>query len=114
MSHIELLHQLIEFSVPVSQAVARLADLSWDADVDLVELRSEHCRNVLSLFMQGAIAGSDVGTWANAIECREDVQIKTLVVDEVLYELANPLLTHPLTPDRGKVLFSRLQTQNEG
>jgi hypothetical protein len=109
MSRIDLLHQLIDASIPIPEAISRLAELSWDADEDLVELGPEHCSNVILQFIRGAIAGLEVEAWANALECREDVKIKTSLVGEVLHEMANPVLTHSLSPGRGKALLSRLQ-----
>ncbi len=109
MSRVDLLHQLIEASIPIPEAISRLAELSWDAEADLVELSPEHCSNVISQFIRGAIAGPEVEAWANAVECREDVRIKTSLVGEVLHELANPSLTYSLSSGRGEVLLSRLQ-----
>lgn len=109
MTRTELLLHLIEASIPIPEAISRLAELSWDANADLVELRPEHCSNVISQFIRSAIAGPDVEAWANAIECREDVRIKTPLVGEVLHELANPVLTYSLSPGRGEFLLSRLQ-----
>ncbi|HBY9035595.1 TPA: hypothetical protein MI944_29695 [Klebsiella pneumoniae] len=109
MSRIELLHRLIEASMPIPEAVSRLAELSWDGEEDLVELVPEHCSNVISQFLRGAIAGTEVEAWANAVECREDVKINSSLVGEVLHELANPTLTHCLSPARGKELLSQLQ-----
>jgi len=109
MNRIDLLHQLIETSIPIPEVVSRLAVLSWDAETDLVELGPEHCSNVISQFIRGAIPGPEVEAWANAIECREDVKIKSSLVGEVLHELANPALTHSLSLGRGEALLSRLQ-----
>jgi len=109
MNRTELLHQLIEASIPIPEAISRLAELSWDAEAELLELGPEHCSNVLSQFIRGAIAAPEVEAWANAIECREDVSIKSLLVGEVLHELANPVLTYSLSPSRGRLLLSRLQ-----
>jgi hypothetical protein len=109
MTRVDLLLQLIEASIPIPEAISRLAELSWDAEADLVELTPEHCSNVILHFIRGAIPRSEVEAWANAIECREDVEIKSSLVGEVLHELANPVLTYSLSPGRGEALLSRLQ-----
>ena len=108
MSRTELLRQLIEMSVPLPQVISRLSDQSWDAGDDLVELGPEHCKNVLTRFARGELARTDVEAWANAIECREDVGIQNAVVREVLHELANPIITFPLSPGRAEALLLRL------
>jgi hypothetical protein len=109
MTRVDVLRQLLDVSVPVSEAVARLVPLRWDAESDLVELREEHCSNVITLFIRGAISQQEVEIWANALECREDVAISTPLVGEVIHELANPTLTHPLTSSRGELLLARMR-----
>lgn len=112
MTRIELLRDLIEVAIPIPMAASRLAELAWDAEADLVELKPEHCTNVISQFIRGSIARSEGETWANAVEGREDIGISAPMVGEVLHELANPRLTFPLSPSRAEVLLKLLQ--NDG
>jgi hypothetical protein len=109
MQRVDLLLQLIEASIPIPKAISCLAGLSWDTETDIVELTAEHCSNVISRFIKGAILGAEVEAWANAIECREDVKFKSSLVGEVLHELANPALTYQLSQGRGEALLSRLR-----
>ena len=101
------LENLIQFKLPIEQAISYLAQFEWDSEVELVSLEAAQIQNVLQLFTQGTISALEVEAWANAIECREDIKIETLLVNEVLHELANPQLTQPLSVDRASFWLSQ-------
>lgn len=103
------LEALIEMTVPISEAVSRMSQFPWDSEEALALLTPAHLERALVLFMRNKLSVSDIETWANALECREDLDSSTPVVDEVLYELANPLLTHALSLQRATHLLSVLK-----
>jgi len=94
--------------MPVQEAVSRLAEFAWDSESELVLLTSEDCCHVLSLFKQGSLSATEIEDWANALECREDVGFSTSQTRELLHELANPLLTQPLSVERADYWLSEL------
>ena len=92
------LKELLHFSRPVADVVGDLSAFGWDSDEELVTLEAAHISAVLNRFVSGDISDTDVEDWANAIECREDIGLlQESPVADALNELANPLLTRPLT-----------------
>ncbi|WP_290803968.1 hypothetical protein, partial [Aquidulcibacter sp.] len=76
-----------------------------------VRLTPDHFSNVLARYLRGEMSEVDVETWANLIEGRDDVEFDhsfEALVRDVLHELANPILTHPLDPARARHLIGIL------
>ena len=111
MNRTATLEALVKISMPISEAVSRLAEFPWDSESELVLLTPEDFRHVLSLFKQGSLSAAEVEDWANALECRDDIGIHTSLAHELLHELANPLLTQLLSGERAD--FWLLQLQHE-
>jgi hypothetical protein len=105
----EALRDLALFASPVASVRHSLTDFAWDSD-ELSMLDKQHVLSVLRRFDVGEITSSDVEAWANAIEMRDDIDYdRETAVWDVLYELANPTLTEPLTRERSDVLASVLK-----
>ena len=60
----------------------------------------KNIERVLNLFYEGSITACEVEAWENALECRDDLAFSDPVVSQILYELANPLLTQLLSLKR--------------
>ncbi len=95
MNRASTLAALVRITMPIPEAISRLAEFPWDSKSELVLLTPEDFCHVLSLFKQGSLSAAEVEDWANALECRDDVGFSTSQVRELLHELANPLLTQP-------------------
>ena len=94
------LKELLHFSRPVAEVVSDLSGFGWDSEAELATLEAAHISTVLNRFLSGEISAADVEDWANAIECREDIGLLPgSPVTDALDELANPVLTRPLTRD---------------
>ena len=93
------LHALIEYSLPIDNAIARLANEPWDAPEPLVYLSAEDVERILQRFLDGELTHEQVTDWADLLECREDIAPKPgqEVLTEVLFRLANPYLASPVT-----------------
>jgi hypothetical protein len=104
-----VLQDLVLFTSPLTSVQHALQDLAWDSpDVWMVD--KQHVLSILRRFEQDDINGADVEAWANAIETRDDIGYdRETAVWDVLYELANPTLTEPLTRERADVLASVLK-----
>lgn len=82
----------------------------WDCEKPLTTLELHHIANALSLYMRDNISDADLEFWANAIECREDIEydpIHSELIGNIIYELANPILTTPITKDMASKLLTR-------
>ena len=106
MDRAELVAALVSFSRPIEQIARELQQFPWDSEADLAGLSRQHLASVLRRFVSGELTAKAVENWANAVECRDDIAVDgDQIIRELLLELANPLLTHPLTIDRAKELL---------
>ena len=104
------LAELLHFSRPIAEVAKDLAVFGWDSDEDLITLEPLHALSVLSRFLAGALSVKDVEDWANAIECREDVGLdQEGLMAAVVFELANPLITKPLSRQSATDLVCKLK-----
>ena len=104
------LAELLYFSRPVAEVARDLSAFGWDSDEDLITLEPVHAFSVLSRFLAGELSVTDVEEWANAIECREDIGLdQEGLMESVVFELANPLITRPLTRQSATDLVSKLK-----
>ena len=96
MQRIEVLDCLVRFSLPISELEARVAEIPWDSPVDLIVLLPTHVIDLLRRFESRQIDATTVESWANLVECRDDIGMSD-AVRRVVFILANPLLEGPLT-----------------
>jgi hypothetical protein len=86
-----------------------LAVFGWDSDEELIALEPAHALSVLSRFLASELSATEVEDWANAIECREDIGLtQEAPITDALFELANPLITRPLTRQSATDLVAKL------
>jgi hypothetical protein len=103
------LQDLVLFTSPIASVQHALRDFSQNSS-GVWMLDKQHVLSILRRFEQDDIAAADVEAWANAIELRDDIDYdRTTAVWDVLHELANPMLTEPLTRERADVLASVLK-----
>jgi hypothetical protein len=104
-----LLKALLWFTRPIPDIARDLSAYGWDAPSPLVVLDAVHISSVLSRFMAGELSSMQVDDWANCIEGRDDVGYDpSSAVGLALHELANPLLTCPLTRQSATTLVATL------
>jgi len=104
-----LLHELLSFKRPIRGIARDLAAYGWDAPNPLVVLDAIHISSLLSRFMAGELSSAEVEDWANCIECRDGIEYdSSSAVGLTLHELANPLLTRPLTQQSAAALVANL------
>lgn len=111
MSRSELINKLLNMTSSVSGITEELNKFGWDSDEELGNLKRQHLLNVLEKYQKEKIDEAEVEEWANAIEGREDIGRETSyedLINQVLYELANPYITEPLSKERAKILIARL------
>ena len=106
-----LVRQLLEGARPLEPLIQELAAITWDFEGEGVQLDQAHLVCMLRRYLSGETSEGDIELWANQVEGREDVQVDAssgLMIEEVLHELANPLLTQPLDRTRAAHLVSKL------
>jgi len=103
--------ELISFSKPVDVLANNIKQFDWDPDGVSVPMGVEHLCGVLLRYVGGESTAQDVEDWANLVEGREDIDFESshaAVLDECLYELANPDLTSALSVQRACELIQLL------
>lgn len=97
----EILSKLLAYQTPLDELTRLLQQFPWDCDAELVVLTPDHVRHVLQRYLVGELNEQQLEDWANAIESREDIGFLPGYEDalsDAIHQLANPLLTHPITP----------------
>lgn len=110
-TRLELLNSLIEFKQPLSSILSSLKTFFWDSDEVLVTLEKEHLIHVISQYLNNHFSAVDVENWANAIEGREDIGYATQdedILNNIIFDLANPILTSPLSPEIAREYLIKL------
>jgi hypothetical protein len=112
-TRVQLLNSLLNFDRSLSEILPSLNSFGWDSEHDLITLQKQHIDKILKRYLNGKLSASDVENWANAIEGREDIEKESNfeeMLDEVIFDLANPLLSRPLSPDSAQEYLARLET----
>jgi len=108
MSRQAILSSLIRLDAPLADLKAALASISWDAE-PTVTLARQDIATVLQRFVRGEIDAAVVETWANLVECREDIEFETgyeEAIADAIHGLANPELRGRLATIAAEVLSS--------
>jgi len=110
-NRIEIIRALVELTYPLDMIASRIREFDWDYEGDPVELTRSHVINLLKRYLKKEFAVCDVEHWANLLEGREDVCFESgseSVLDEIIYQLANPDLTVALNDDIANTLIGDL------
>jgi hypothetical protein len=101
-----IVRDLIELRRPLNATILDLKQFPWDCEAPLVALEERHFASVLCRYRDNELNSSDVEMWASAIELRDDIDYDPdSAAGRLLHELANPLLTLPLTSVRAAELL---------
>ena len=112
-TRIQLLNSLLKFDKPPSEIIPALNSFGWDSKQPLIILQRQHIVNILQGYLNGKLSAFDVENWANAIEEREDIgqeDDSEDILNEVIFDLANPLLSRPLSPNSAQKYLAQLET----
>lgn len=94
-NRVEALRDLVEFRLPVSDALARLTNLDWGSDEDLVTLTVRDVVRALDRYRVGSVDDAALCDWAEALQGREDVSLDPVdreLLADALFELSTPEL----------------------
>ncbi len=106
------MRNLVSGSRPVADLWKELAAFEWDSEAELVTVDPSDVSKMLEDYIAGRRSGSDVRAWAEAIEGRDDIGLAAVyeeVLNDTIFELANPELSHALTPLLAQELLRRLR-----
>jgi hypothetical protein len=109
----EALERLLAFQGDLRLLMRDVNQYPWDSDHELVVLTPEKASNVLSRYLSGELTPAQVEDWADAIEVRDGIGFPPLfeaLLRDLIFELANPLLTGPLSRDTAADWLARLRS----
>lgn len=107
MERTDLLKDLLEYKGNISFLSKALQTFSWDSE-ELVQFRVAQLATILNRYISGELTATDIESWANLIECREDIGYESAALKEAIHDLANPALSAPLNHSEAKKLLQRL------
>ncbi len=91
-----ILLDIIHFDGEMEELQSELSLYTWDSD-EMVILYKKDVRYAIALFEDGIIDSLLIESWANALECRDDVSFESAKVQEAINQLANPILFGEIT-----------------
>lgn len=107
----KVLSDLVGFSEPLSNISNELSKLDWEYEGEPFIIRAIQIIEVLQRYVSGEIESIEIEEWANLIECREDIEFekdKRNMLENAIYQLANPVLEGDITPEICKKLLMTL------
>jgi hypothetical protein len=114
-THHQLLNSLLKLDRPLTEILAPLNALGWDSPQTFVTLKPQHITQILQSYLNHQITELEIENWANAIESREDIATENDekdLLEQIIFDLANPLLTTPLTPQLAHHYLNQLEPLN--
>ncbi len=89
---IDILLNLINFAKDISAIKSDLAKIGFNSESELVTITKNTIANILNRVIDKEISYDLLEEWANLIECREDIGYEDEILQEIIFELANPCL----------------------
>jgi hypothetical protein len=105
------LNALVNLDQPLSTTLSLLKTLPWDSNQAIITLKKDHLIHILNQYLNNSLSATDLENWANAIEAREDITYETPdedLINNIIFDLANPILTAPLSPEMVRQYITQL------
>ena len=92
IAKIDILLNLINFAKDMSAIKSDLAKIGFNSESELVTITQNTIASILNRVIDKEISYDLLEEWANLIECREDIGYEDEILQEIIFELANPCL----------------------
>ncbi len=117
MAKIDILLNLINFAKDISAIKSDLAKIGFDSESELVTITKNTIVNILNRVIDKEISYDLLEEWANLIECREDIGYEDEILQEIIFELANPCLYGKIDKEKiymilDKIKYGRSETND--
>jgi hypothetical protein len=99
-SRIQILKDRVFLHGDVEVLAKELSHYSWDLAEPLFKMSVEDFSSVLKRGINDEITFETLTNWANAIECRDDIEFANEEMQEIIFELANPEIHGRITEER--------------
>ena len=115
LTRAELLQTIVEYTSGIDTAVGELARYPWDCNEPVFIVTRAHVTAILDRYLSGELTPEQLERWADLLEVRDDIEFESPAeeaVREVIWQLANPLLTEPLSGASAARMRDALATQS--
>ncbi|GAB6011590.1 hypothetical protein [Viscerimonas tarda] len=104
----EILKELVLLQDNIKALEKELSQYPWDTDKPLFNISIKDFVNVLKRSLENEIDFETLTNWANAIECRDDLDFSNEEMKEMIFELANPEINGKITKERLNEFLSEI------
>ncbi|MGB7069313.1 MAG: hypothetical protein WBD22_07445 [Pyrinomonadaceae bacterium] len=105
----EILIDLVKNNGDVFGLVQELAQYPWDAESSLYTINAEDISKMLARYSQSIIAAKTLEDWANAIEGRDDLGFEGEEIQEIISQIANPVLFGHISKEKAETYKRQLR-----
>jgi len=109
MAKIDILLNLINFTKGISAIKSDLAKIGFDSESELVTITKNTIANILNRVIDKEISYNLLEEWANLIECREDIGYEDEILQEIIFELANPCLYGEIDEEKICMILDKIK-----
>jgi hypothetical protein len=107
-NRIEILKDLICLKGNITDLKNELAQFPWDVEEPLIQITKIDFKSVLTRSLSNEISFDILEDWADLIECRDDLSFENDELQEIIFELANPIINGFITKERIAQIISDL------
>ena len=93
----EIVRDLALFQQDLSSLTTELNQYPWDCPTALYEINRHDLASVIRRCLVDEVTLQNLEDWANKVECRDDLSYSSSHLEEIVLELANPVVFGPLT-----------------
>ncbi len=105
-TRIELLKDLITLNRGLKDIQSDLSHYPWDVDETLIIITKADFSNVAQYYLDNKISVDELEDWANAVECREDIDFENEKIKQFVFELANPIIDGEINIEKVKKMVA--------
>ena len=109
MAKIDILLNLINFTKDISVIKSDLAKIGFNSESELVRITKNTIANILNSVIDKEISYDLLEEWANLIECREDIGYEDEILQEIIFELANPCLYGEIDEEKICMILDKIK-----
>jgi hypothetical protein len=99
-NRIDILKDLVFYNGDLSVLKKELSQYSWDAEKPYLVITKPQLLKVLIKCIDQIITFQNLEDWADAIECRDDLDFESEEIQEIIFELSSPEINGEITKER--------------
>lgn len=105
----DTLTDLVLIKADLSELQNELSHCSWDIQEPILIVSKQDFTNIFKKCINNEISFETLVSWANAIECRDDLDFEVEEMQEIVFELANPEINGEIRKERLQEIINELK-----